>query len=346
MSEMIQRVTNIMYGVIAVLVLIIAGIAVFYFWSKKHRRAKVSDRQISASLNRKDMRDYIRIDNIKDDMIIVDNGTRFIGGIRCFGYDYYSASAVAKDHTVTGFINFISGIKSPVTYRQYTRLSNLEPTKEMYRNTHNKLLEELYIITDEYRETEEQLKSIKGKNLIREKELIGRIEEMQKQIKSLAWREYHMRDQMGYLDRISSDDSIPERVETYHFDWIYDPNMFSRNLSDEEIYKKAVGELKAAEHNMAYALSNAGVKAKRMPTAELVETCRMHFAPISARDFRFENVGHTSYYDDVIESDCVEESHNKIIEELGTELAGRSAQIFVKKSEEIKAELENMKNAV
>ena len=296
----------------------------------------MNDVRVCPDLKRKDVQDFVRLENIKDDMVITENGTRFIGAVRCYGYDFYSANAPVRERTMMGYINFIASIKTPVTYRQYTKQTDLGPTKEMYRNTYEKLLEQLYDYTDEYSLMKEELESIRDKDIVREKAVLGRLEELQKKIKSLAWREYHMRDEMAYLERVSSSDTTPERVEMYVFEWVYDESMFSHELSDEEIYKKAIQELKAAEHNMAFALGNAGVKAVRMRTGELIEAFRQHNNPVSSEHFRMKDVANTSYYNDIIGSSCVSDMRKEVHGELAEEIAQKSAQILLSKAGEVR----------
>lgn len=108
--------------------------------------------------------------------------------------------------------------------------------------------------------------------------------------------------------------------------------MFSHELSDGEIYKKAVQELKAAEHNMAFALGNAGVKAVRMKTGELIEAFRQHNNPVSSERFRMKDVGNTSYYDDIITSSCVSDMRAEVHGELAEEIAEKSAKILLSKA--------------
>ena len=161
-------------------------------------------------------------------------------------------------------------------------------------------------------------------------------EELQKRIRSLAWREYHMRDEMAYLERVSSSDTTPERVEMYVFEWVYDESMFSHELSDEEIYKKAVQELRAVEHNMVFALGNAGIKAVRMKTGELIEAFRQHNNPVSSERFRMKDVANTSYYDDIIGSSCVSDMRAEVHGELAEEIAAKSAEILLSRAGNIR----------
>ena len=336
MGGLITKITHVMYVIMVLLALVIIGLAVFYVQSKKKHRAKVNDVRVCSDLKRKDVQDFVRLENIKDDMVITENGTRFIGAVRCYGYDFYSANAPVRERTMMGYINFIASIKTPVTYRQYTKQTDLGPTKEMYKNTYEKLLEQLYDYTDEYSLMKEELESIRDKDIVREKAVLSRLEELQKKIKSLAWREYHMRDEMAYLERVSSSDTTPERVEMYVFEWVYDESMFSHELSDEEIYKKAIQELKAAEHNMAFALGNAGVKAVRMRTGELIEAFRQHNNPVSSEHFRMKDVANTSYYNDIIGSSCVSDMREEVHGELAEEIARKSAQILLSKAGDVR----------
>ena len=346
MGGLITKITHVMYIIMVLLALVIMGLVIFYVQSKKRRKAQVDDVRVCPDLKRKDVQDFVRFENIKDNMIITENGTRFIGAVRCYGYDFYSANAPVRERTMMGYINFIASIKSPVTYRQYTKQTDLGPTKEMYRNTYEKLLEQLYDYADEYGLMKEELESIRNKDIVREKAVLSRLEELQKKIKSLAWREYHMRDEMAYLERVSSSETTPERVEMYVFEWVYDESMFSHELSEDEIYKKAVQELKAVEHNMAFALGNAGIKAVRMKTGELIEAFRQHNNPVSSERFRMKDVENTSYYEDIITSSCVSDMRAEVHGELAEEIAEKSARILLSKAGNVRQMLDSRQKTV
>lgn len=317
LTDAINRLTLI---IIVVFVIVLAiGIAVgvvFYFVFLRKRRAKMEDSETDYSgLERSDSKDYLKFDDIKDRMIIADNGTRFIAAIRCRGYEYYSAYIGERVNTQAGYRGFINTITTPITYRQYSKSVDLDYTNEKYKKAHRKIEEQLFVLNEDYQETKktlEELKLVLGDKVSESEEVrmvLDSLEEKQKQIKNLEWRRFHLEDQMEYHAQISGNAAEPEATETYIFDWEYHPFDFPVDLSKEEVYQRAMKELSKKASSYIHALSAAGVKAMRCSSAELVEMCRRHMNPVSSDRYKldFKNLEDNSFFKDILTTSLKDE---------------------------------------
>ena len=89
-------------------------------------------------------------------------------------------------------------------------------------------------------------------------------------------------------------------------------------MTAEQIREKAVTELNRKAAGFIHALSNAGVRATRVRTAELKFMMRRHWHPLTADEFNPYLYEGTNAYDDVTSSSGMKESDYEMAEENGT----------------------------
>lgn len=317
MTYLLDQATNIATGILIMLLVFVAiGVIIFVSTKKKRQTNIKEDVTDYSTFERKDTLDYIKIDDIRDEMIITDNGKRFIGVIKCHGFDFYSEDYSVKSATCRGYYGFVNTITKPITYRQFSKPVDLEDTQLMYKDAYEKVEEELYNAQEDLKEIGVNLKSNKDKLSDEEAELYrAKIVELQRLIEALKFRKFHLEDQMRAISMYSSGTVNPIPEETYVFDWTYDSIDFSVSLSDEEIYHRAIQELDAIANAKIHALSNCNVRASRCSTEELIDMCRWYSHPVSAARYKLRDIAKSSYYDDIMTSDSMERLSNAAIEE-------------------------------
>lgn len=315
MVNMLDKMTNIVLigGLLIILALVI--FIAFYFINKNNTKGKAVNDEPTTLLKREDSTSYVPMDTIKDDMIVTDNGYRFIGMIRCSGFDFYTSNASEQAGTMGGYLGFIKSIDNKITYRQFFRTVDMSHTIKMYKEAQDRINSELFNATEDFKQVEEEFKKVKNIDIEKAERLLDELERLKKKTESLAWREYHMRDQIAYIGRISGKNSEPEAIETYVYEWVYDAREFAKPLTKEEIYTKALVELDAKTRNMIIALSKCNVKAYRLNTSEIIEICRAYYKPISAEQFKMADIENSSFYEDIITSDSMEELNASAIQE-------------------------------
>ena len=315
MANILDKMTNIVLIGGLLIILALGIFIVFYFLNRNNSKGKKVSDEPTSLLRREDSTSYVPIDTIKDDMIVTDNGYRFIGMIRCSGFDYYTANASEQAATMNGYLGFIKSIDNKITYRQFFRTIDMSHTIEMYKEAQAKIHSELFNATEDFKQLEAEFKKVKDTDIEKAEYLLDELERLKKKTESLAWREFHMRDQIAYIGRVSGKNSEPEAIETYVFEWVYDAREFAKPLTKEEIYVKALMELEAKTRNMIAALSGCNVKAYRLNTSEIIEICRAYYKPISAEQFKMADIENSSFYEDVITSNSMEELNAGAIKE-------------------------------
>jgi len=312
--DSLYRIALIILYIVLFLILV-AGIGVYiYLRSRKKRRIAKKNIDYS-SFDRKDSKSYIGfIDDIKDDMIIMDNMTRFVAAVECQGFDFYSENIVAQKNTAQNYLGFINIIDRPISYRQSSKSIDLEYTINKYLKAYDNVCEK-------YENAQKRLTEIQNamkKELSPEKDGIYRmeLEKTIRQAEALAFRKFHLESQLNYINNNIGTASAPLRTSLYIFDWVYNPMDFPMDLSESEILERAKNELAAQANAMINSLSNCGVKAKRCATEQLIDICRRHSQPISSERFTIKDVYNSSYFDDITTTDSLSKMQEKARDKL------------------------------
>lgn len=326
----IDKVTQILVIVLVILLSLFFVAAIWYIrMKKKRKRTKLSDAGVDyQKLERRNALDYVKLEDIRDDMILTENNTRFIAVIRCQGFDFYYAHVAEQYAAQTGYRGFLNTINRPITYRQYTKAVDLEHTRHNYTEAYVKLRETLFHMSEDYKVAKQRLqekenaRKEEGRKEVRmETEyMLKHLIEMQREMEALEWRLLHIKDQLVYMGQLCEKSGTPVSLETYVMDWVYSPMDFPVELTEEEITEKAREELNRMVRQKINALSTAGVKACRCTTDELIDMVRRHFQPISSDRYKVRDVRNSSYDMDITAMEGKEALKQRYEEELTMEI--------------------------
>ena len=87
--------------------------------------------------------DFMEFDKIEDNMIVQNNGQRYLMGIECEGINYDLMSEVEKTSVEQGFIQFLNTLSHPIQLYTQTRTINIGSSIENYNKKINEIKEEL-----------------------------------------------------------------------------------------------------------------------------------------------------------------------------------------------------------
>ena len=130
-----KLVTNIQIVAVSVILilLVFGGIGMYIFRFRK--RVSVEKNMDYSNFNRKDVVEYIRIDDVTEDMLVSDGGRRFIAAVKCQGFSFADAEVEEKLQTIRGYITFFNVLdNSPIQFRQSARDVNLDSLIQDYQN--------------------------------------------------------------------------------------------------------------------------------------------------------------------------------------------------------------------
>ena len=135
LASVLSRITDIITVIgIIIVVLVLIGTATFvYFYRFRKTRTDIKEENKDYSnLIRRDAKDYIKIDDIKDNMII--SGNRFTAAITCLGNDFFDLTGEERLSIKNNYTAFIGSFREPVVYRQSSKAVDLVGHIKQYEN--------------------------------------------------------------------------------------------------------------------------------------------------------------------------------------------------------------------
>lgn len=87
--------------------------------------------------------DFMEFDKIEDNMIVQNNGAKYLMGIECEGINYDLMSELEKNSVEQGFIQFLNTLRHPIQIYTQTRTINIGNSIENYNKKINDIKEQL-----------------------------------------------------------------------------------------------------------------------------------------------------------------------------------------------------------
>ena len=142
------------------LVLAAAGAAGLYFF--RFQRRKVKEKHIDYSnFKRVDSLDYVRFDDVAENMVVTDGGRRFVGGISCGGCDYRDAESGERLQVIRGYLSFLNVLDSQyIQFWQMARDVNLDRMVSDYKKQLSRLQEQHYLLSLDYEELRKESEKV------------------------------------------------------------------------------------------------------------------------------------------------------------------------------------------
>jgi len=135
--------------------------------------------------------DFMEFDKIEDNMIVQNNGTKFLMAIECEGINYDLMSEMEKVSVEQGFIQFLNTLRHPIQIYTQTRTINIANSIENYNKKINTIRDDLEKKKNQYnkmlqagsydkRDLEEiRMEIVRGQNLLDYgNDVVGNIEKM------------------------------------------------------------------------------------------------------------------------------------------------------------------------
>lgn len=139
---------SLMSGLTVVLIFLVLMIIIlaFVYWNmnRKAKRKAEEEENTSSSVGattkvateytKKSIFKFMQFDKIEDNMIIQDNGQRYLMVIECEGVNYDLMSQVEKTAVESGFVQFLNTLRSPIQLYVQTRTVNIGESIQNYKN--------------------------------------------------------------------------------------------------------------------------------------------------------------------------------------------------------------------
>lgn len=288
---------GLMGGLTVILVFLIFMIVVlaFIYWNM-NRKAKKEEEEEEARTNpvgnstkvakeytKKSIFKFLQFDKIEDNMIVQDNGQKYLMVIECEGVNYDLMSKVEKTAVEAGFVQFLNTLRYPIQLYVQTRAVNIGESIQNYRSKlaitkkelDNKQMEYNRILkSEDYNEKEAE---IVRRELIRIKNLY----------------EYGQ-DVVNDIQKTSSNKNVL-RKHYYIVVPYYTAEIGTDLLAEEEKRNMIFSELYTRCQSLIRALFSCEMKCRILNSTELVELLYIAYNRDDAETYSVEKALQAGY---------------------------------------------------
>lgn len=330
-----------MVGACAILASGIVCGALFYFVKVKKVVARTENINTD-SFERKDSVSYVPIKDIlyqgslDSDGIIAISDTVFVGGLSVRGFDYPSASVEERIDAQVNSTMFFNVVEEPTSFRQSVQSIDLSSNIEEYDEIIKRTATELMGLDADYTATiaaaEEAAEEDPDSFPIYEE----RLNELRRKISAKNHVLEECKACVSYMQSMSKDSSHTssggQRSSQILFSYTFNPDMYSQELTKEEIYLKAMEGLQAKARSYMDALAFCHFRATRLSCRDLIGLMRRHIFPLSGEDGRLEELLDSSYTSLFVSCDSLVEAQK---EKLGQEEYERRLRSYEEELQEM-----------
>lgn len=254
--------------VLAFLIMIIIALAFIYWYMSYKNKQKTEEEEkketgitettkTATSYTKKSIFKFMQFDKIEDNMIIQDNGTRYLMVIECDGINYDLMSQVEKNSVEAGFVQFLNTLRFPIQIYTQTRTINISDSITNYNA---------------------KLATIKKELEIKEKELRLLLEkdESEKEEKSLRREIVRLRNLYEYgadvIDNIKKTSQNKNVLRKHYYIVVpYYASEIGADLSESEKRSMIFSELYTRTQSLIRVLFSCEMKCKILDSNGLVE---------------------------------------------------------------------------
>lgn len=240
------------------------------------------------------------VEDIEDGIVTTRGGKTFVAAITCRGLDLYNEGLAEQVSVMKGYQNFGRLIDKPIAYRMYGKAVDIDTPKDRYAARIEESINELEV-------QERMLQHLKERGGNEDE-----IKELTEVVRRIERRVNHLGQQVEYMNFYSETDVVMDLTQDYIIDWTYDPEISEGRLGKRELFVRAKQELTAIAAQKIDALATAGVKARLCTQEEMIDKFRRHSKPISAELFKQRQVDASSFDEDIVTSDSIEEAEAQL----------------------------------
>lgn len=207
------------------------------------------------------LRDFMEFDKVEDDMIIQDDGARYVMAIRCMGINYDLMSEPEMLAVEEGFANFLNTLKIPIQLYVQARSLDLSEGLRLYHNR----LDELKKDYDKYVDAVNRAKATSANLTSMQKQ------QMDYEIKKKRALLDYGTDIVSHIEKMNLNRSVLQRK--YYIIVSYEPAEMgiTNTFSKEEAKDVAYADLYTRCKTIQAALAPCGIESSILKSEELAE---------------------------------------------------------------------------
>lgn len=213
----------------------------------------------AGAYNKLSVYDFMQFDKIEDNMIVQNNGSRYLMVIECDGINYDLMSEVEKTAVESGFVQFLNTLRNQIQLYVQTKTINISSSVKNYKVRLDALKKELEQKEMKY----ERLKQLENRDRKEEQELAFEI----KRLKNLY--EYGV-DVVTNIEKVSQNKNVL-RKHYYIIVPYYSSEIANEMLSEDEKHNIIFSELYTRAQSLIRALYPCEVKCRILTSTDLAE---------------------------------------------------------------------------
>lgn len=284
------------YALIAIVIILFVLLIAFAVAMFKNKQKEQEEKQqaiekteetkktkTSLGENKQSIHKFMEFDTVDDNMIIQDNGKRFLMVVECQGVNYDLMSGVEKTAVEDGFVQFLNTLRNPIQIYVQTRTVNLESSIQTYKNKLNKIEDKLNVMQmsyDQMVESEEYTKEQLDKAYF----------ELTKQTNLYEYG----KDIINNTERMSLNKNILNK-KYYIIIPYYASELGLTDLDKEETKNLVFSELYTRAQSIVGSIAACSIRAKILRSNELVELLYMAYNRDEAEVFGFDRAIRAGY---------------------------------------------------
>jgi len=207
------------------------------------------------------IRDFMEFDKVEDDMIVQNDGTRYIMAIRCMGINYDLMSEPEMLAVEEGFANFLNTLKFPI--QLYVQARSLDLTEGIH--AYHSRLDNLKVECDKYVDSVNRAKATNPMLTN------GQKQQMEYEIKKRKNLIEYGTDIVNYIERMSLNRNILQRKYYIIVSYETAEMGMTNNFTKEEAKDVAYSELYTRCKTIQAAIAPCGVESTLLKSEELAE---------------------------------------------------------------------------
>ena len=312
---------KLMIVMIILVISILLGVLFYISYKEKIRKSdgsktdkKVNDEQDEKKAKRSIFR-FMEFDTVEDNMIVQDNGKRYLMVIECKGVNYDLLSGVEKNSVEQGFINFLNALKFEIQLYVQTRKVNLRQSTMQYR-------ERLKAIEMDMLEEEQKYAVMQRQGDYTKDEILKELKEITKKRNLYEYA----KDVIENTEQMSQDSDLTTKSYYIVVPYYTDEITSAGDYNKREIGSMAFSELYTRAQSLVNTLSECDVRGRILTSQELVELLFISYNREQRDTYDFEEYmsqsGFDSFYsvtEDVLQKRMA--AINEEIERKGNERA-------------------------
>ena len=333
-----MEIYNILIIIAFVLFMIIICLAFAYWYitykkkndivnNKKSTKIK-SEAQQTNSYTKVPIFNFMQFDKIQDNMIVQDNGNKYLMVLACEGVNYDLMPEVEKTGVESGFLQFLNTLRFPIQLYVQTRTINIESSIIGYKQRLNETKEKLEKKRNEYNRINKEPDMYPQKNK----------EEVTIEMARLQNLYDYGADVIKNIEKTSQNKNVLKKhyyvVIPYYVD-----DMSMENLNEEEKLNRVFSELYMRAQSLTRALFVCSVKSKVMTSTDLAELLYVAYNRNESDVYKLDTMLNTNY--DVLYT-TAPDVIDKRIKALDEQLQRDALKLANEKIQEVKSEKEKL----